>query len=294
MTFREFWKPLTSVYPEQEARWIGRFVFEVKYGLSQADLLMGRETDIDESELRELQRRLLTGEPVQYILGEAPFGNHQFSVSPAVLIPRPETLWLCNAVSAEAQGRDVLDIGTGSGCIAITIALATEENGMTSTIQEESARNGREKPCSSVVRITAWDISTEALAVAHANAERLKAKVTFEQQDALCPPDDIGRWDIIVSNPPYICEQEKAAMERNVLDFEPHLALFVPDDDPLLFYRAIGKYAVKTLRPDGRLYLEINPLYANAICDMLMEQGFAKTHPYQDDNQKDRYIVAWK
>ena len=277
MTFREFWQPLTSIYPEDEARWIGRFVFEVKYGLSHADLLMGKETSIDESELQAFQRRLLTGEPVQYAVGEAPFGDHLFQVTPAVLIPRPETLWLCNTVSATAHGCDILDIGTGSGCIAITIALALNVS-----------------PCESVAKITAWDISNEALAVARANAERLKANVTFEQQDILSPPDDTNRWDAIVSNPPYICEQEKQTMERNVLDFEPSLALFVPDDDPLRFYRAIGRYATKALRPGGRLYLEINPLYARPLADMLTTQGFSEAHIYQDDNQKDRYIVAWK
>ena len=217
MTFREFWQPLTTIYPEDEARWVGRMVFEVKYALTHADLLMGKETSIEESGLLELQQRLLTGEPVQYVLGEAPFGEHLFKVSPAVLIPRPETLWLCNAIATEADGCDVLDIGTGSGC-----------------------------------------------------------------------------WDVIVSNPPYICEQEKAAMERNVLDFEPHLALFVPDADPLRFYRAIGQYAVKALRPNGRLYLEINPLYAAELSEMLQTQGFDEIRIHQDDNHKDRYIVAWK
>ena len=246
-------------------------MFEVKYGLSHADLLMGKETSIDESGLQELQRRLLTSEPVQYVIGKASFGDRLFQVSPAVLIPRPETLWLCNAVSATAHSRDVLDIGTGSGCIAITIALNT-----------------------SAAHVTAWDISNEALAVARANAERLKADIAFEQQDILAPPDDTNRWDAIVSNPPYICEQEKSTMEPNILDFEPHLALFVPDNDPLLFYRAIGQYAIKALRPDGRLYLEINPLYASDLSNMLTTQGFSETHIYQDDNQKDRYIVAWK
>ena len=272
MTFREFWQPLTTIYPEDEARWVGRMVFEVKYALTHADLLMGKETSIEENGLLELQQRLLTGEPVQYVLGEAPFGEHLFKVSPAVLIPRPETLWLCNAIATAADGCDVLDIGTGSGCIAITIAL--------------NAPAG--------TRVTAWDISNEALAIARANAERLQASVTFLQQDMLCPPDDTDRWDVIVSNPPYICEQEKAAMERNVLDFEPHLALFVPDADPLRFYRAIGQYAVKALRPNGRLYLEINPLYAAELSEMLQTQGFDEVRIHQDDNHKDRYIVAWK
>lgn len=275
MTFREFWQPLTTVYLEAEARWIGRFVFEEKYGFTHADLLMGRETDITESELRELQQRLLTGEPVQYVIGQAPFGDLLFRVTPAVLIPRPETLWLCHAVGNSVKdlpSAHILDIGTGSGCIATTIALATDGHGQ--------------------ALISAWDISNEALAVARDNAKRLNAKVSFEQHDILSPPDDTARWDVIVSNPPYICEQEKKGMEHHVLDFEPSLALFVPDDDPLLYYRAIGHYAVKALRPGGRLFLEINPLYAKALCDMLLAQGFTSVAVSKDDNQKERYVVA--
>lgn len=288
MTFREFWQPLRSVYPEEEARWIGRLVFEVRYGLSQADLLMGRETTIEEAELLELQWRLLTGEPVQYVLGEAPFGEHLFMVSPAVLIPRPETLWLCQAVVNHLtidHSPSILDIGTGSGCIAITIALATDEHGMNSS-------KVRVSPCESVAKITAWDISTDALAIARANAERLKADVTFEQQDILAPPDDTDRWDVIVSNPPYICEQEKAAMEHNVLDFEPQLALFVPDDDPLLFYRAIGRYAFKALKPSGQLFLELNENYAHATKELLHGMGFADITINKDTYGKDRFIRA--
>ena len=281
MTFREFWQPLTTIYPEDEARWIGRFVFEERYGFSHADLLMGRETSIDECELQEMQQRLLTGEPVQYVIGQAPFGGRLFAVTPAVLIPRPETLWLCNAIGNHLNDRQhltreireeasILDIGTGSGCIAITIALNA----------------------SAGTHVTAWDVSNEALAVARDNAERLKADVTFELQDMLCPPDDTACWDVIVSNPPYICEQEKAAMEPNVLNFEPSLALFVPNDDPLRFYRAIGQYAVKALRPNGCLFLEINSLYAHLLADMLLVQGFAEAHINQDDNGKNRYIEA--
>lgn len=295
MTFREFWQPLTAIYPESEARWIGRFVFEERYGLSQADLLMGRETCLDGNELKELQRRLLTGEPVQYVIGLAPFGGRLFTVTPDVLIPRPETLWLCQAAidfigrldADEAAALPaVLDIGTGSGCIAITIALAAPKSPLSSAAPEI--------PLSSAATITAWDISAEVLTVARTNAERLHASVTFEQQDMLCPPDDTDRWNAIVSNPPYICEQEKAAMERNVLDYEPAQALFVPDEAPLLYYRAIGQYAVKALRPGGCLFLEINPLYAHPLVALLLEQGFADARIHQDDNDKDRYITAWK
>ena len=282
MTFREFWQPLTSIYPEDEARWIGRFVFEMRYGLSQADLLMGREEHIDGEELRLLQQRLLAGVPVQYVIGKTQFYGRCFYVEPCVLIPRPETEELCRHILARTPYTwhgDILDIGTGSGCIAVTLAAELQ-----------------------FASVTAWDISPEALVIAARNARcngvltgrriQYRNDVVFQLRDALNPPGALARWDIIVSNPPYICEQEKQAMEHNVLDFEPSLALFVPDDDPLRFYRAIGRYATKALRPGGRLFFEINPLYARPLVDMLRTLGFADVSIYQDDNGKDRFIVA--
>lgn len=273
MTYQAFWRPLTAIYPEGEAQWIGRLVMEMVYGLTQSDIIMGRVEALDEPVLLAIQQRLLKGEPVQYVVGMADFGDHQFLVSPAVLIPRPETLWLCRAVS-EGIGimpEAVLDIGTGSGCIAITIALS--------------------RP---TAMVTGWDISNEALDLARRNALRLEAKVDFEHQDMLCPPDDHNTWNAIVSNPPYICLQEQAAMEPNVLEHEPHLALFVPDDDPLLYYRSIAHYAIQALTADGALYLEINPLFASQLGDLLLDTGFKEVKIYQDDYGKDRYIIAWK
>ena len=273
MTYTEFWKPLTALYDEGEAKGMARLVMEMGFNLTTTDIIMGRTEELDESALLNIQRRLLTGEPVQYIIGEADFGGRQFMVDSHVLIPRPETLWLCHAVSKSVDTTHccILDIGTGSGCIAITIALD-----------------------SPTAQVTAWDVSDDALEVARKNAQRQEVQVSFKRQDALCPPDDTEKWHAIVSNPPYICQQERKDMERNVLDYEPHLALFVPDDDPLLFYRSIARYAVKALKPGGTLYLEINPLYAEPLRNLLQDTGFPWAQVYQDDYGKERYIVARK
>ena len=273
MTYTEFWRPLTAIYDEREAKGIARLVMEACFGLTVTDVVMGRAEELDEETLLDIRRRLLTGEPVQYVIGKADFGNRQFVVNNHVLIPRPETLWLCQSIgrSMGSGACKVLDIGTGSGCIAVTIALN-----------------------SPAADVSAWDISADALEVARQNAQRHGAQVAFSQQDALCPPDDEAEWDVVVSNPPYICLQESKDMERNVLEHEPHLALFVPDDDPLLFYRSIARYAVKSLKPAGRLYLEINPLYADALSCLLAETGFRKVEICKDDYGKRRYMVAWK
>ena len=273
MEYTEFWKPLTALYGEGEARGIARVVMEMAFGLTTTDIVMGRVAELDGEALLDIQRRLLTGEPVQYVVGEADFGNRQFVVNKHVLIPRPETFWLCQSVGTFIGSKPcrVLDIGTGSGCIAITIAL--------------------DNP---TAQVTAWDISGDALETARRNARRHEAQVNFEQQDALTPPDDNERWHAIVSNPPYICLQERKDMERNVLDYEPHLALFVPDDDPLLFYRSIARYAAKALKPGGVLCLEINPLYAEPLRHLLLDIGFPQAEIHRDDYGKDRYITAQK
>ena len=273
MTYHEFWRPLTAVYDEGEARAVAQLVLEMRFGLTMADVLCGRLPSSEE-ELRRIQQRLLAGEPVQYVLGEAEFGGRRFRVSPSVLIPRPETYELCRfalpADAADWQGR-VLDIGTGSGCIACTLAAELPQ-----------------------AEVTAWDISEGALAVARENAERAGVRVSFEQVDVLHLPSSAydEKWDIIVSNPPYICEQEKATMERNVLEHEPHTALFVPDDDPLLFYRAISDYATETLNPDGELYFEINPLYHHDLVQLLHSYDFTLVVSQLDQFGKARFITA--
>ncbi|MBO6033052.1 MAG: peptide chain release factor N(5)-glutamine methyltransferase, partial [Prevotella sp.] len=244
-----------------------------------------------------MMQRLEKGEPVQYVMGVAEFCGRRFHVEPGVLIPRPETGELCEIISkARENQRDdqILDIGTGSGCIAITLAL--------------------ELPCSKVI---AWDISEKALSIAKKNAKALGAEVTFEQRDILqygensnifltIPEQDSptcslshlsplsSKYDLIVSNPPYVCNREKATMERHVLEHEPHLALFVPDDDPLLFYRAITHFAKEALKPNGLLYFELNPLYACETEAMVRELGFSETEIKLDMFGKQRFLKAKK
>lgn len=167
----------------------------------------------------------------------------------------------------EVPHPSILDIGTGSGCIAITVALALPQ-----------------------ARVTAWDISTDALAIAAGNAHRLGASVRFEHQDALSAPDDEERWDVIVSNPPYICDKERADMSDNVLSYEPELALFVPDSDPLLFYRAIARYASKALKPGGRLLFETNTAYAHEVAQTMADEGFTAIEVRNDCFGKPRMV----
>ena len=167
----------------------------------------------------------------------------------------------------EVPHPSILDIGTGSGCIAITVALALPQ-----------------------ARVTAWDISPDALAIAAGNAHRLGASVRFEHQDALSAPDDEARWDVIVSNPPYICDKERADMSDNVLSYEPELDLFVPDSDPLLFYRAIARYASKALKPGGRLLFETNTAYAHEVAQTMADEGFTAIEVRNDCFGKPRMV----
>ena len=271
MTYPEFWRSLTALYDEGEAKAVARLVMEQHFGLSMADVLCGQTGD--EAELRQIQQRLLTGEPVQYVLGRAEFGGRWFQVAPGVLIPRPETYELCQWLLEESRGVErILDIGTGSGCIACTLAAELPH-----------------------AEVSAWDISEAALAIAQANAQRLNVNVTFSQIDILqlsiinC---QLSIYDIVISTPPYICQQERAAMERNVLDFEPSLALFVPDDDPLLFYKAIARYARQALKPGGALYFEINPLYAAELRSLLSMMAWHAIELREDQYGKPRMMKA--
>ena len=266
MSYEELWKPLTKLYDAREAKAIARLVLEERFGLTMADVLCGKTGD--DAVLRHIQQRLLQGEPVQYVLGVAEFGGRQFRVAPGVLIPRPETLELCQWVEEE-RGTTILDIGTGSGCIACTLAAELPE-----------------------AQVTAWDISEAALSVARENAKRTNVHVSFEQVDALNIPLTPDKWDIIISNPPYICEQERATMERHVLDYEPSLALFVPDEDPLLFYRAIADYARQSLTAGGSLFFEINPLYAEQLKSLLSAMSYHHIEVRDDQYGKPRMIKA--
>ena len=274
MTYAAFWKRLAPLYGEGEAKAMARMVYASRYGLTLADLLMGRDSEVPHEELQQMLQQLEQGEPVQYVLGEELFCGRRFKVTPDVLIPRPETQELCQWIVEEATHHTplpvhrLLDIGTGSGCIAVTLALELPQ-----------------------AHVTAWDISDRALAVARENAQRLGATVTFQQVDALHPFNPLT-FSLIVSNPPYICEQEKAQMAPNVLDHEPSLALFVPDDDPLLFYRSIARYAREALVPGGQLFFEINPLYRDELTAMLRDMGYTHIETRADQFGLQRMLKA--
>ena len=278
MTYRELWHRLTAVYDAGEAKAVARMVLQTRFQLSMTDILIGKDTQLsasDQEELEKISLRLLRGEPVQYVLGRAEFGGRWFRVEPGVLIPRPETYELCQWIMRSERRRTkrdrlrILDVGTGSGCIACTLAAELPQ-----------------------AAVTAWDISEQALIVARDNAARLGVKVAFERQDALDPPNNHQHWDVIVSNPPYVCESEKAQMARNVLDHEPAEALFVPDDDPLRFYTAIGRYALQALKPGGYALFEINAMLADDTRNELRHLGFGHIRLMKDQFGKDRFILA--
>jgi release factor glutamine methyltransferase len=285
MKYEDIWKPLVSRYGDKEAKAITRYLLEVGYGLSMTDILCGATEQLPPDEMGENLRRLIKGEPVQYVVGKAEFGGRTFKVTPDVLIPRPETYELCQWVVEEKreerrEERDfsVLDIGTGSGCIAITLALDIPN-----------------------AQVEAWDISEGAINIARQNAKSLNAQVCFRLVDALnVSPKDSSLFtlhsslNVIVSNPPYICKKEAASMEQHVLDHEPHQALFVPDEDPLVFYKAIGQYACHALANHGCLFFEINPLYATEITKMLDEMGFFEIETRKDQFGKVRFVRARK
>ena len=285
MKYEEVWKRLTTVYDEHEAKAVARYLLEIRYGLTMTDILCGKVETLAEEELNALLNRLLQGEPVQYVTGVAEFGGRHFHVEPGVLIPRPETAELCQWIIDEEgrrrkeevdmkdeEGGSILDIGTGSGCIACTLAAELPE-----------------------LKVTAWDISDEALRIAQENAQNIGVNINFEKVDILSispssfllPPS--SQWSTIVSNPPYICNKEREGMEQNVLDHEPSLALFVPDEDPLLFYRAITRFATTALQDGGNLYFEINPLYAQPLEQLMQEEGFSDIHFRHDSFGKQRF-----
>ena len=314
MTYSEIWHRIATSYDDGEARAIARILIEELFGLSYADIVCGATEQLSADDTLRLDtavRRIEQGEPLQHVLGYADFCGNRFSVNSSVLIPRPETEWLVDegaklmSTTATFSTKRILDIGTGSGCIAISLKLRLGD-----------------------AYVEAWDISEEALRTAQDNADALKAEVVFRKRDALkaeeegCSEEEClqggalvssaptgqtmdsinsnegalvssaptgqamdsinyseanilaAPWDLIVSNPPYICDSERSAMDDNVLLHEPHTALFVPDDDPLRFYRAIARYALLTLNPGGTLLFECNTRYAETTGKMLSDMGF--------------------
>ena len=354
MTYSEIWHRIATSYDDGEARAIARILIEELFGLSYADIVCCATEQLSADDTLHLDtavRRIEQGEPLQHVLGYADFCGNRFCVNGSVLIPRPETEWLVDegaklmSTTATSSPKRILDIGTGSGCIAISLKLRLGD-----------------------AYVEAWDISEEALRTAQDNADALKAEVVFRKRDALKAEEDSSSeeeclqggalvssapteqamdsinsnegalvssaptgqamdsinsnegalvssapteqamdsinyseanilaapWNLIVSNPPYICDSERSAMDDNVLLHEPHTALFVPDDDPLRFYRAIARYALLTLNAGGNLLFECNTRYAEATGTMLSDMGFEEVTVSDDCFNLPRFVRGRK
>ena len=269
-------RKLQGRYDPREAGNLSRIICCEILGQQTVDYYLGKDIILsvkEEQELESILARLHNFEPIQYILGEARFLGRTFRVTPGVLIPRPETEELVEMMLKELSPVSrVLDVGTGSGCIAISLAKELPES-----------------------QVTAWDVSGEALSIAAANSKALQASVRFEQRDVLTyEPCVVDCYDVIVSNPPYVTEAEKQEMEHNVLDWEPSLALFVPDTDPLRFYRRIAVLGLEMLTSGGKLYFEINRAFGKDTVAMLCETGYRAVRLQKDISHNDRFVIAEK
>lgn len=246
-------------------------VFEHRFGLTKTDILAGKEVERADS-CDEIIDRINNDEPIQYILGVADFYGRQFIVTPSVMIPRTETELLVHDVIAHclptAQGT-ILDIGTGTGCIAISLA--------------------KELPN---MKSVATDVSEDALKIAQVNADRFNVSIKFLCNDVLNDSLPLRNLDIIVSNPPYVSFREKSRMKKNVLLFEPPVAIFVPDDDPLVFYKAIASLAWKTLTSSGKVWVEINEQFGKEVVNIFSGKGFQQVSLRRDFSGKDRIVMA--
>lgn len=267
---------LAVVVGEREAYWITRDVIDDAMGYTEVDMLIKGEEVLSEFMMKKLDaivERVEKGEPIQYVLGWARFEGNRYKVTRDTLIPRPETQELVDLIiSRHGNEKDlrVIDVGTGSGCIAISLA------------------RGLKFP-----QVSAIDISQAVLNVACENAKMLKTNVNFECRDALnLQKVDNERYNIIVSNPPYIADSERSEMENRVLDYEPSTALFVPDDDPLKFYRAIAQWGMQVLLPEGAIYYEINPRFAVEMQSMMRGLGYVDVELVEDMQAKERFVCA--
>ena len=274
-TKRHFVDVLAERFPQREAEQLMRILLEDLFGIDLKRQLMEPEMRIDELQhalLRKAVQRLLEGEPVQYVTGIAHFDELVFEVNPSVLVPRPETeelVWKIAAQLPTDRPMRLWDIGTGSGCIAIALAKRFP-----------------------LAKVTAFEVSPLALETAKGNAERLQVTLDFVLDDVLHPQSEAWNEpvDVVVSNPPYIRESEKASMEQNVLDYEPGTALFVPDEDPLLFYRQILSLAKPQLKPGGSIWFEINEALGEDLLDLGHEKGF-QARLLEDYAGKPRFVT---
>lgn len=265
---------LKICYSASEAAALARILCCEMLEQRTTDYVLDEPLDLNEEQggrMEEILTRLLRYEPIQYIEGKARFLGRDFHVEPGVLIPRPETEELVERMLKEVPAKArIADIGTGSGCIAVTLALEVPG-----------------------AQVQAWDISEAALQVAKQNAQALQANVDFIQRDVLVwEPEEREALDIIVSNPPYVTEAERDEMEPNVLLYEPEGALFVPNNDPLRFYRRIGQLGRDLLVPGGKLYFEINRAHGEETCALLRRQGYTDVHTDKDLSGNDRFVIA--
>lgn len=271
-----FIKTLENDYPAEEVLSFFFLLTASFFGIKRLDLALDPKLEIDDNQLRKLDMalgRLKDHEPIQHIIGNTAFFGLTFKVDKNVLVPRPETeelvQWILDDFSSEKRSLKILDIGTGSGCIGISLA-----NNLTQT------------------KISAIEISAAALEIATINAKNNKVEIEFFQQDILQLKKLSTAYDVIVSNPPYVRELEKKEMHRNVLDYDPPAALYVKDEEPLIFYNKITKLAKNALNPGGKLYYEINQYLAKETEEMMQKQGF-KTELRKDIFGNFRMLKAW-
>jgi release factor glutamine methyltransferase len=266
---------LILIYEPLEARSIANSLLDTIMEDSQIQRVVNPSYSFNEDQLKWIKEKLVrlsTNEPIQYALGETEFFGLKFIVNNSVLIPRPETEELVQWVLEEVKaGQSILDIGTGSGCIPVSLAKKNEK-----------------------LQIYALDISQEAISIAKKNAEKNNVSIAFLQDDILNPIQSGSSYDVIISNPPYVTLAEKKAMHKNVLDFEPESALFVPDENPLIFYKGIINYSKKRLHPGGLLFLEINEAFGEELIQLLKQENFTNIKLKKDISGKDRMIRARK
>lgn len=267
---------LTPLYGKQEAKSLVFLIFENIFLLSRTEVLVGKELKKSDKipTLELILNRLLNSEPLQYIIGTTEFYGNIFEVNPSVLIPRPETEELVQLIILENKNQtpiSIIDIGTGSGCIAISLKKEIPQ-----------------------AQVYAADISKEALDTATKNAILNKVDIDFLELDILSKETILPETSIIVSNPPYVMHSEKALMQSNVLNFEPHLALFAEDSDPLIFYKAITEKALKYLLPKGKIYFEINEQFGKETAELLIQAGFSNVKILKDLSGKDRMVSGEK
>lgn len=268
-----------TAYPPEEAREMAFMLLDHYFGLRKADVLADKPLPANRTEPDwfRIIERLNRQEPIQHVIGTTIFCGLEFEVSPDVLIPRPETEDLIRLIMHDFADQTerpvrVIDIGTGSGCLAVTLARFLPQSD-----------------------VTAYDVSEEALAMARRNADKLNAEVSFRHQDILqVAQRQVGTFDCVVSNPPYVTRSEAAQMDRNVLEYEPDVALFVDDADPLIFYKAVADFAAHNLSDVGVCYVEINERFGEATKAVFDDRGFQNVQIYKDIHGKDRSVRATK